>query len=293
MTVVSAVGGTLLVLVVIREVFHSLFHPSGQGGLTMSAFRIVWRVTGRLGPRARSVAGPLAMVLVIASWVGAMLVGWALIYLPWLPEGFILASSLTPAEQDGFLDALYYAWVTQATLGYGDIAPQTDVFRVLAPLQATIGFGLFTLVVTWVLSVYPALQRQRATASLAHGIRGAHEAEGISAADVQPTTQARRLERLADMLHGVRVDITQYPATFYFAAPSPTLSLAAALPFTAGIADAGDYARETRSAAAELQVSLELFATALAENHLAMPDASRDEVLREYRRHHGIDAPET
>ena len=70
MSALSVAAGVLLVLVVAREVFHTLFHPGGQGSLTIGVFKSVWAVTGSLGGRGRRVAGPLSMVLVIALWVG-------------------------------------------------------------------------------------------------------------------------------------------------------------------------------------------------------------------------------
>lgn len=286
LAVVATAGGALLNLVIAREVFHTLFHPSGRGTLTMAVFRLVWRLTGRLGARARALAGPLAMLLVIAIWIGATVVGWALIYLPALPQSFVFASTLDPQAQDGMIDALYYAWVTQATLGYGDIAPRADTFRLLAPLQATLGFALFTLVVTWILAVYPALQRQRAAASMAHTLQRSHERHGFSPAEIHPTTLSRQLERLAEMLNGVRAELTQYPSTFYYAAPARTLSLAEALPLVSSIADPEHYGYEARAAAAELTSALELFAAALGEQHLGLPDADADEVLAAYRVHH-------
>ena len=287
MSVVLPVAGVALIFVVAREVFHMLFHPAGQGGLTIRVFQAVWKLTGRFGAGARSLAGPLAMLLVIALWVVLMVVGWALIYLPALPDGFIFASPLDPADETGFLDAFYYAWVTQSTLGYGDIAPVDALLRVLAPLQATLGFALFTMVVTWVLSVYPALQRQRAAAGLAHLLRRSHE-RGASITEMHPTTAARQMERLSEMVNAVRVDFTQYPSTFYFAAPGSTLSLAAALPFAVGIAEADGYSAETQPAAAELASAIELFAASVGRQHLGMEDADATEVLTAYRRHQGL-----
>ena len=288
MSIVLPALGAVLVLGTLREVFHALFHPSGQGRLTMGVFRAVWMLTGKLGERARSLSGPLSMAFVIALWIGVVVVGWALIYWPSMPDSFIYSSPLEPAEEDDFIDALYYAGVTQSTLGYGTVAPEQGIFRVLAPLQATLGFALFTLVVTWVLSVYPALQRQRSAASLAHSLRLSHE-RSAAARDVHPTTIARQMEQLSQVLNDVRVDFLQYPSTFYFAAPAPTLSLAAALPFAVALAEADGYTDETRPAAAQLAASLDLLAAAIGEQHLKTPGAPPDDVLRAYRRHQGLD----
>lgn len=192
-----AAGATLIVLVV-REIFHTLFHPSGHGDATMLVFRGMWSATGALGPRARALSGPLAMVVVIALWVGVMVLGWALVYLPALPDGFLLAPGLEPSEQDDLIDAVYYSWVNQTTLGYGDVVPLEGGYRMLGPLQATLGFGLLTMVVTRVLSIYPALHRRRSSTP---------EREGGAA-------RARQLERLSERISEVRVDVVQYPSTF-------------------------------------------------------------------------------
>ena len=290
MSVALPVVGALLVLVVLREVFHTLFHPSGQGGLTMLAFRAVWGLTGRAGAGARSLAGPLAIALVIALWVAGLVVGFALVYWPSMPESFIYSETLEPAAEDGFVDAVYYSWVTQATLGYGTIAPEQGVFRILGPLQATLGFAVFTLVVTWVLSVYPALHRQRAIASRTEAIRRAHDRDG-GARSLHPATLARQMGDLSSGINAVRVDFVQYPSTFYFAAPADTLDLAGALPYAAAIARTEGLADEARPAAAELGASLDLLAASLGEQHLGMREAATDEVLRAYRRHQGH-APE-
>ena len=279
--------GALAILVVCREVFHTLLHPAGQGGLTMRVFRAAWTLTGRLGPSARSLAGPSAMVCVIVLWISALVAGWALIYWPALPDDFIIASPLDTDEQDDFVDALYYSWVTQSTLGYGDIAPDTNLLRILAPLQATVGFGLFTLVVTWVLSVYPALHRQRATATVALALRRAHAQERAADDQPHPATLARQMERLAEMLAGVRIDLIQYPSSFYFAAPDPTAGLAAALPHVRALSRVEGLPAEAASAARELAEALALFAGTVADQHLGMAGAPVDEVLRAYRDHQG------
>ena len=287
MDIVLRIIGGLLILVTLREVFHMLFHPSGQGGITMGVFRGVWGVTGKLGDRARSMSGPFAMVLVIALWIGSLIAGFSLIYWPSMPESFIYAAPLEPKAEDDYIDALYYSWVTQSTLGYGAIAPEQGVFRVIAPLQATLGFALFTLFVTWVLSVYPALHRQRSTASSIHALRLAHE-RAVPADAMHPTTLARQMEQLSQVINQVRVDFVQYPSTFYFATPGHTLGLAQGLPFVVGLVSSDGMADETRPAAAQLATSLDLLAAALAEQHLSMAGAETDEVLRAYRRHHGL-----
>jgi hypothetical protein len=46
--------GLGLVLVVLREVFHQLFHPSGSGHLSDALTRAVWRLFRALSRKKRS-----------------------------------------------------------------------------------------------------------------------------------------------------------------------------------------------------------------------------------------------
>ena len=163
--VVTGVG-VVVVLAALRDIFHTLWHPSGRGGLARRVLAAVWRAgRPRQGHRrVRVLAGPLAMVVVVIAWVALILLGWTLIYWPHLEDGFFISESLQQTTRDGVLDALYLSMVTLATLGFGDIVPTEEWLRVAVPLQAMLGFVLLTAAVTWVLQVYPALMRRRALA---------------------------------------------------------------------------------------------------------------------------------
>ena len=63
------------------------------------------------------------MVVVVLAWVVLILLGWALVYWPHQPDGFVFGSSLDPTSRAGLLDAVYLSTVTLATLGFGDIVP--------------------------------------------------------------------------------------------------------------------------------------------------------------------------
>ena len=112
--------GVILIILGLRDVFHQLFHPSGAGSVSGILMKAVWRVFRRLvARRYRSLlalAGPSALVAVIASWVVLLAVGFALLYWPRLPGGFAFATALDPWKEGGFIDALYLSLVTLATL---------------------------------------------------------------------------------------------------------------------------------------------------------------------------------
>ncbi|MFE9771226.1 hypothetical protein ACFYOV_06050 [Streptomyces sp. NPDC005931] len=118
--------GAAMVLVILRDLFHTLWHPTRHGGLSRIVMTGLWRLLspGRAVRGAAGLVGPLGMVGVVVMWASGVAVGWALVYWPHLPEGFAFSSSLEPAEHAGPVDALYISLVIVATLGLGDIAPR-------------------------------------------------------------------------------------------------------------------------------------------------------------------------
>ncbi|MGB3100000.1 MAG: hypothetical protein WBB30_11985, partial [Solirubrobacterales bacterium] len=63
MTAIITLLGALLVLVALRDVFDTLFHPHGQGVLSEKLMRAVWRITRRVvrgNHRMLSFVGPVA-----------------------------------------------------------------------------------------------------------------------------------------------------------------------------------------------------------------------------------------
>lgn len=71
---------------------------------------------GRSGPL---LAGPLSYTAVVASWAGLLALGWALIFLPQMPHGFVFAAGIDPAERSAFTDALCLSLVNLTSLGWG------------------------------------------------------------------------------------------------------------------------------------------------------------------------------
>ncbi|MGP3920837.1 potassium channel family protein [Nonomuraea sp. 10N515B] len=138
----------------------------------------IWRVFRRFIRRGRwnvaALAGPLAMVMVVCMWISMAVLGWTLVYWPHFLEGFVLAPGLDPDRRMDMLDALCLSLVNVATLGFGDIVPESGWMRVAAPVQAMAGFGLLTATVSWVLQIYPALNRRRRLAIELAVLRRSH-----------------------------------------------------------------------------------------------------------------------
>ncbi|WP_225832344.1 potassium channel family protein [Streptomyces sp. NK08204] len=278
--------GAAVVLIILRDVFHTLWHPTRHGGLSRVVMSLLWRLStrGRKSSRTAGLAGPVGMVTVVATWACAVAVGWALVYWPHMPEAFSFSGTLVPSEHSGPVDALYLSLVTVATLGLGDIAPSADWVRIVAPLEALVGFALLTATVSWILGIYPALARRRALALRISQLRRAEPAAG------QPDSDAGAavLAQLAADIARTCVDFLQYPESYYFHDGPGDISLAFTLAYAADLAErTGRRKRpDARNAAAVLTTALDDLAVVLDQRFLHT-GGTRQQVLAAYARDHG------
>jgi hypothetical protein len=278
--------GTALVLIILRDVFHTLWHPTRHGGLSRIVMTLLWRLStrGRTSRRAAGRAGPVGMVTVVATWACAVAVGWALVYWPHMPEAFSFSGALKPSEHSGPVDAMYLSLVTVATLGLGDIAPSADWVRIVAPLEALVGFALLTATVFWILGIYPALARRRALALRISQLRRA----GPAAGHVASGAGCAVLDQLAADIARACVDFLQYPESYYFHDGLGDISLALNLGYAADLAKEARLTEhpDTRGAAAVLAVSLDDLAAVLDERFLHTA-GTRQHILAAYAHDHG------
>ena len=233
---VITVLGVGLVVVVVRDVFHTLFHPIGHGSIAPQVMKLVWRLL-RLFPSDRRIAsltGPLGITAVIITWGVTAVLGWMLIYFPQMPNAVSYSSELNPAERNELIDSLYLSLVTVATLGFGDIVPTSPWLRVAAPLEALFGFMLVTAAVSWVLQIYPALHRRRVLALQLSTLRQARRSD-TSLAEVD-SIPIDVLTTVAASIVEARNDFTQYGATYYFRDLEADASLAASLEYATDLA---------------------------------------------------------
>lgn len=284
MTLLLGLVGAGLVALVLLDMFHTLFAPGGGGRLTAGTARNVWRfvrLIGRGNPERLVAAGPVAMVLVILLWTAILVLGWACILWPHLPEGFLLSTGMSPDQNDGFLDAVYLSVVTLGTLGYGEITPTSTWLRLLVPLEALIGFTLITAAISWVMATSPALARRRQLAreaTLLYRIDRAMPAAGAAAYPDQ-------LRALTGQAISVRNDLAQMPITHYFRTSDRDSSLELALPQLVAIArTAGEHDDPSvRFAALQLLSALGDLAGYIGRTWLGFSEDARiDEVMRAY-----------
>ncbi|MDP4510518.1 potassium channel family protein [Nonomuraea turcica] len=284
---ISALGAGL-VLLGLRDIFHTLWHPTARKSLGRHLMRLIWRLSRRTGRRrhASTLAGPLAMVAVVCTWTSVIVLGWALIYWPHLPDGFVFAAGLDVGRRMDLLDALYLSLVTVATLGFGDIVPTAGWLRIAAPMQALIGFVLLTATVSWVLQIYPTLMRRRALAIKLSVLRRS-DADGWLAHTDSPFA-AVLLDDLATKVAQACVDFAQYAESYYFHDGEDQASLPVTIGYAASLAERGQASRQAdvRLAATMLAHALEDLAAVLDQRFLRV-GGNTSAVFHAYAADHG------
>ncbi len=162
--------GAVLVLLVAYDVYATILHARARSGPISEVLnRVVWRAGRALAfrfSRARrhrilNTIGPLLMPSLIVLFITFLITGFALIYYPRMPAAFAVGPE---AAGSPLTESLYFSGVTLTTVGYGDIAPRTQQMRLLALVESASGFALISLAVTYLITVYNALERKRAIA---------------------------------------------------------------------------------------------------------------------------------
>jgi len=180
--------GVLLILLVVYDVYATILDARARAGpISETLNRSVWGLARRIAfrlPRPRrhrflNALGPLLLPALIAVYIGSLVSGFALIYFPRMPAHFNVAPE---ANSPVWIESLYFSGITLTTVGYGDIAPRTTAMRLVALTQAAAGFALISLAVTYLITVYSALERKRSVAlSFYHQAEEGADAAGFIA----------------------------------------------------------------------------------------------------------------
>lgn len=164
------ISGVLLLLLVLADVYLTILDDRPRVGplgdtLNRSAWRVGITVARRVSRTHRhrflNLIGPLLLPSLIIVYLAFLTFGFGLIYYPRLQTLFRVSPSF---GEPGFWDAIYFSGMTLTTAGFGDITPQARAMRILAVSESASGVALISLAVTYLLTVYGALQRKRAVA---------------------------------------------------------------------------------------------------------------------------------
>jgi len=225
MQVFLQIIGTVLACLALIDIFVTVLHPRVDNSLlSLRVARGVWWLFRAMAQKMRkgrgsflSYAGPITIVAIISVWVLLLLLGFALIVWPELGSAIQAGQGETPTD---FFTAVYYAGFSLATLGTGDLVPQTATYRMLIVLKSILGFSVFTLILSYVTSVYSKLT-SRNTFALSLHHRTADTADSAEllarlAADNNIVTLHQDISQIAhDLIHLLESN-NSYPVLFYF-----------------------------------------------------------------------------
>lgn len=170
-TFIYTAAGFVLLALIIFDIYATVLHSSARyGPVGESLNRSVWRLARtaafRLARANRhrllNMVGPLLLPLLIVVYVVLLIFAFALVYYPHIPSGFTFG---VQHPEPGWVDAVYFSGVTLTTVGYGDVVPRVVPLRFLALFEAASGLVIISLAITYMLTVYTALERKRAVAA--------------------------------------------------------------------------------------------------------------------------------
>lgn len=168
---------------VLTDIYLTVLYPrSGKNTLSLLLSKGAWeffrhlaRLTWGKDKHILSFCGPTLLITVVVVWVCSLTLGFALLMWPALGNGIQASQGKTPTD---FATAVYYSGFTLTTLGVGDLVPKTGLWRVTTIIEAALGFSIITATITYLLSVYNALNRRNTFAlSLFH--RAANQANAV------------------------------------------------------------------------------------------------------------------
>jgi hypothetical protein len=279
MTIVFTIVGIGVVFVGLQDLFHTLFQPAKSGDIGDWIARSIWRLFKRSVPRRLSLAGPVAFVSIIVFWAASVIIGFALIFLPRLPQAFSFAQGLDPGSYHSLLGALDVSIGALITFSTGTYSKNL-VIQWLMGTESVIGFALLTAAVSWLLSIYPVFEHRKSLAHEATLLRFS-ELKGIRRlADVSDSDLQQILVGLASQIITCRNELSQFPITYYFHENERETALSGILPYMSAIAEQSiQRSGGAGLAATILGGAIDDYLKLVARSFLKRPFTSRQDIL--------------
>ncbi|QYG95255.1 two pore domain potassium channel family protein [Iamia sp. SCSIO 61187] len=212
------VGLTLVVVALVDVTWTTIAAGSGGGPVTRRLASWVWQ--GHLRAHRRwpshrrlTFAGVSIVLITFATWVGLVLLGWALVLAS--ADGAVRdAATGRPA---GLVERLYFTGYTVFTLGNGELRPGTGWWQVATVMATASGLVFVTLAITYLVPVASAAAERRSLASTVASlgstpheiVTNAWTGSGFGSLD-------QHLVSLTPLVHSIRQQHLAYPVLHYF-----------------------------------------------------------------------------
>lgn len=172
MNIIASIGGILIIFAVLLDAFETVVLPRRvQRHLRISNwfYRRTWipwrKITSHIKSPGRRESflgyfGPLSLLFLLALWAAGLIFGFSLLQ---YGAGEHVQLSNEPITYGRLI---YHSGETFFTLGYGDIVPTLTMARILAVLEAGMGFGFLGTVIGYLPTIYSAFSRREVAISL-------------------------------------------------------------------------------------------------------------------------------
>jgi hypothetical protein len=152
-SLLPAALGVVMILTVLWDGFETMVLPrrvTRRFRLARFYYRVSWRAwlflvcsvaRGKRQETLRSFYAPLSLMLLLSIWAFGLIVGFACLY--WACGTALKAPEATAS----FGTALYLSGSTFFTLGIGDVTPLTQPARILAVVEAGMGFAFLAILI--------------------------------------------------------------------------------------------------------------------------------------------------
>src|SRR5947207_8101875 len=184
MKIIIALASVLLTLAILLDAFETVVLPrrvTRRVRLARVFYRITWIPFSALARRVKSKRrresylgffGPLSLIMLLMVWAVGLVAGFGALH-------WSIGSKLNGTDPEaGIGSYLYFSGTTFFTLGYGDVTAAGTLGRVLAILEAGVGFGFLALVIGYLPVIYQAFSRREASITLLDARAGSPPSAG-------------------------------------------------------------------------------------------------------------------
>jgi hypothetical protein len=168
-----SIGGFIIIFSILLDAFETVVLPRRihrNFRITAFFYRVTWvrwmRIAGHIKKINRrdgflAYFGPFSLLLLLGLWALGLIFGFACVQ-----YGLGLHLQLSGAGQITFGKLLYNSGETFFTLGYGDIVPINGIARLLAVMEAGLGFAFLGVVIGYLPVVYNSFAARETEISL-------------------------------------------------------------------------------------------------------------------------------
>ncbi len=209
-------GSLLLVFTIVDLLWTILWVDGGAGPFSAHVTTWLWKGMRKLGgkhSRVLSLAGPIMLIATLLAWVFLIWAGWTFLFAGG-DDALIDTRNNGPVTWVG---RIYFVAFTMFTMGNGEFIPKDGFWQIATSFTTASGMLFVTLAVSYVISVFGAVNLKRSFAGTVTGLGDRSETfvkRGWNGKDLR--TLDLTLSTLASQLGTLAAQHKAYPILHYY-----------------------------------------------------------------------------